>query len=115
MTLKATETTGLNVELSRLRRRAARWKPRAGSSTTDWQAWSDTIDEIAGVIEKMVAAPDPDLPDLSLQFRAILWQIEINESLLDRGDARRLKLFRRNLERLAKVRAAAVARGDRTR
>ena len=95
------EISELDAELSRLRRRAARLKPKIGTGPAAWQKWSDTMDEIASVIEMMVGSPAPHIADLALQFRAILWQIETDQSLLDRGDARRLRRFRRNLDRLA--------------
>ena len=99
--MEASEDAQLDADLSRLRRRAAPLKSEAATSPAAWRKWSITMEEIAGIIEAMVAAPAPDIADLARQFRAILWQIEINDSLLDHGDARRLKLFRRNLNLLA--------------
>lgn len=99
----ASEIAQLDADLSHLRRRAARLKRKIGSSSGAWQKWSSTGDEIAGTIESMVAARAHDVADLALQFQAILWQIETNNSLMDQGDARRLRRFRRNLKRLAEI------------
>ncbi|MBN9348484.1 MAG: hypothetical protein J0I48_20155 [Devosia sp.] len=59
------------------------------------------MDEIADLIDQMVAAPAPDAAGLAAKFSAILWQIEISESLLDDADLRRLKRFGRDLRLLA--------------
>jgi hypothetical protein len=101
--MEASEIAQLAPDLSRLRRRSARLKLKIRSSPAAWQTWSSTVDEIAGIIETMVAAPAHDVADLALQFRAVLGQIETNDSLMDQGDARRLRRFRRNLKRLAEV------------
>ena len=68
-----------------------------GTRPDAWQTWSSTMDEIATLIEQMAASPAPDASSLAVKFDAILWQIEINESLLDRGDLRRLRRFGRDL------------------
>jgi hypothetical protein len=43
----------------------------------------------------MAASPAPHVSSLAAKFNAILWQIEINQGLLDRGDLRRLRRFGR--------------------
>jgi hypothetical protein len=92
-----TRMTELAGELSRLRRRAA-WQKRGIATRPDaWRRWSSTMEEIATLIDRMVASPAPDASSLAAKFDAILWQIETNESLLDRGDLRRLRRFRRDL------------------
>lgn len=91
----------LERELSRLRRRAARQKHNIKSKPEAWQRWSATMDEIAGLTQRLVASPAPDLERLAAKFRAILWLIEVNESLLDSGDLRRLRRFGRDLSALA--------------
>jgi hypothetical protein len=88
-------------ELSRLRRRAARQKRSIASGPEAWQRWSGTMDEIVGLTQRLVASPAPDLDGLSAKFGAILWLIEVNESLLDSGDLRRLRRFGRDLSALA--------------
>ena len=96
-----TRITELDAELLRLRRRAARQKQAIATRPDAWQHWSRTIGEIAALIEQMVASPAPDVSSLAAKFDAILWQIEINESLLDRGDLRRLRRFGRDLRLIA--------------
>ena len=91
----------LERELSRLRRRAARQKRTIKSSPEAWQRWSATMDEVAGLTQRLVASPAPDLERLAAKFSAILWLIEVNDSLLDGGDLRRLRRFGRDLSVLA--------------
>jgi hypothetical protein len=95
------DVSALERELSRLRRRAARQKRNIRSSPDAWRDWSATMDEIAGLTQRLVASPAPDLGSLAAKFSAILWLIEVNESLLDSGDLRRLRRFGRNLTNLA--------------
>jgi hypothetical protein len=95
------DSGALTEELARLRRRAARQKRNIASSPEAWQKWSATMDEIAGLTQRLVASPAPDLESLAVKFSAILWLIEINESLLDSGDLRRLRRFGRDLSVLA--------------
>jgi hypothetical protein len=95
------DTGALAQQLARLRRRAARQKRKIAASKEAWQAWSATMDEIAGLTQRLVASPAPDLESLAAKFRAILWLIEINESLLDSADLRRLRRFCRDLSVLA--------------
>ena len=59
------------------------------------------MDEIAGLTQRLVASPAPDLERLAAKFSAILRLIEFNESLLDSGDLRRLRRFGRDLSVLA--------------
>lgn len=95
----ATET--ISRDLSRLRRRAARQKRTIEISADGWQRWSTTMDEIAGLAQHLVASPASDPRTLAAKFRAMLWLIEVNESLLDAGDLRRLRRFGRELDLLA--------------
>jgi hypothetical protein len=96
-----TGITELDAELSRLLRRAARQKRAIATGHDAWQRWSSTMEEIAKHTEKMAASPAPDISSLAAKYDAILWQIEINGSLLDRGDRRRLRRFRRDLKLVA--------------
>jgi hypothetical protein len=96
-----TDVGALERELSRLRRRAARQKRTIKSSPEAWQRWSATMVEIAGLTQRLVASPAPDLERLAAKFSAILWLIEVNESLLDSGDLRRLRRFGRDLSVLS--------------
>ena len=91
----------LAQRMARLRRRAARQKRKVGSRPEAWQRWSATMDEIAGLTQRLVTSPAPDFDSLSAKFNAILWLIEVNESLLDSGDLRRLRRFGRDLSALA--------------
>jgi hypothetical protein len=59
------------------------------------------MDEIASLTQRLVASPALDLDGLAVKFSAILWLIEVNESLLDSGDLRRLRRFGRDLSALA--------------
>jgi hypothetical protein len=95
------EIGALSQDLARLRRRAARQKREIQSSPAAWQRWSTTMDEIADLTQRLVASPALNTASLAAQFRAILWLIEVNESLLDTGDLRRLRRFGRGLGRLA--------------
>ena len=95
-------------EDNRARRRAAATSPPSGKTEASYRnasgrlaALSRAIGEIAALIEQMVVAPAPDVSSLAAKFNAILWQIEINESLLDQGDLRRLKRFGRDLRLVA--------------
>ncbi|MBL8599947.1 MAG: hypothetical protein JNL14_19595 [Devosia sp.] len=88
---------GLTQELARLRRRAARQKRKISSGPDAWHAWSATMDEIAILTQGLVARPANNLESLAAKFKAILWLIEINESLLDSGDLKRLRRFGRDL------------------
>jgi hypothetical protein len=88
-------------DLTRLRRRAARRKRNIEESADGWQQWSTTMDEIAALTQRLVASPAADAKDLEAKFRAILWLIEVNESLLDSGDLGRLRRFGRELNLLA--------------
>jgi hypothetical protein len=92
----------LGRDLSRLRRRAAREKRDTQSGTAAWQRWSTTMDEITGLTQRLVASPAPDGASLADKFRAILWLIEINDSLLDQADLARLRRFGRELNLLAR-------------
>ena len=97
------DTEALVQELSRLRRRAARQKRSIASGSDDWRKWSATMDEIASLTRRLVARPADDLESLAAKFTAILWLIEVNESLLDSEDLRRLRRFGRDLAGLADV------------
>jgi hypothetical protein len=88
-------------ELARLRRRAARQKLRLNRGKGAHLDWSGTMDEIASVTQRLIAVPANDLDILALKFKSILWLIEVNESLLDDSDLRRLRRFGRDLARLA--------------
>ncbi|MBL8600031.1 MAG: hypothetical protein JNL14_20025 [Devosia sp.] len=92
----------LSRELSRLRRRAARQRRNIQSSPAAWQRWSATMDEIVSLTQQLVASPAPDTASLAYKFRAILWLIEVNESLLETSDLRRLRRFGRELDLLAR-------------
>lgn len=96
-----TKIGALSQDLSRLHRRAAREKREVQSSPAAWQKWSTTMDEITSLTRQLVASPAPDLQNVAAKFRAILWLIEINGSLLDTGDLRRLRRFGRELDLLA--------------
>ncbi len=96
-----TRMAELDAELSQLRRRAARQKRDFGTRPDSWQRWSRTMEEITTLTERMAASPAPDVSSLAAKFDAILWQIETNESLLDRGDLRRLRRFGRDLRLVA--------------
>ena len=97
-----TRITELDAELLRLRRRAARQKRAIATRPDAWQRWSSTMEEVGRHIEQMFASPAPDVSSLAAKFYAILWQIETNESLLDRGDLRRLRRFGRDLRLVAR-------------
>ena len=97
-----TEIGALRRDLDRLRQRAARQKRAIQSSPAAWQRWSTTMDEIADLTQRLGASPAPDIAILSSKFRAVLWLIEVNESLLDTGDLRRLRRFGRELSLLAR-------------
>ena len=92
-----TDTRDLTRELARLRRRAGRQKRTIRSGPDAWRQWSTTMDQIASVTQQLVARPADDLETLAAKFKAILWLIEVNESLLDRGDLQRLRRFGRDL------------------
>lgn len=100
-----TAIAALASQLSGLRRRAARQKRNIKSRPEEWREWSATMDEIAGLTQRLVASPTPDLASLAAKFRAILWLIDVNESLLDSGDLRRLRRFDRDLSVLASGRS----------
>lgn len=92
----------LSQDLARLRRRAARQKRDIQSSPAAWQRWSTTMEEIAGLTQQLVASPAADTANLADKFRAILWLIEVNESVLDRAELARLRRFGRELDLLAR-------------
>lgn len=92
------DTGALARELARMRRRVARQKRSIASSPEAWRDWSATMDEIAGLTQGLVSRP---ADDLAARFSAILWLIEVNESLLDSGDLRRLRRFGQDLSALA--------------
>jgi hypothetical protein len=101
MRASRSRSSQLDAELSRLRRRAARQKLMQDRSSAAWQDWSGTMNDIADVIDQMVASPARDITSLAAKFDAILWQIDVNDSLLDHGDLRRLKRFGRDLRLVA--------------
>jgi hypothetical protein len=92
-----TNIGALSQDLARLRRRAVRQKRDIQSSPAAWQRWSSTMDEVARLTKQLVAATALDVASLAEKFRAILWLIEINESLLDQSDLARLRRFSREL------------------
>lgn len=87
-------------ELARLRRRAARQKLELKLGQGAHRDWSETMDEIADLTQRLVTGPADDLDILAAKFRAILWLIEVNESLLDDSDLRCLRRFGRDVARL---------------
>jgi hypothetical protein len=91
------DVDALAQQLARLRRRAVRQRRSIASSPEAWQRWSATMDEIAGLTQRLLASPAPDLEHLAAKFSAILWLIDVNESLLDSGDLRRLRRFGQDL------------------
>lgn len=97
-----TKIETLGRDLSRLRRRAAQQKRNIDKSADGWQRWSATMDEIADLTQRLAASPAPDIASLADKFRAIMWLIEVNESLLDTGDLRRLRRLARELSSLAR-------------
>lgn len=90
----------LNRDLSRLRRRAARQRRQIKAGVDRWQQWSGTMDEIASLTQRLVTSSAAGPATLAAKFRAILWLIEVNESVLDTGDLRRLRRFGRELDLL---------------
>lgn len=96
-----TEIEALKQDLVRLRRRAARHKRNIEASADGWRQWSTTMDEIVALTERLLASSAADLATITAKFRAILWLIEVNETLLDTGDLRRLRRFGRELDLLA--------------
>ena len=95
------DTGALAQELARLRRRATRQKRKISAGSDAWQKWSATMDEIAILAQRLAAGPANDLESLATKFEAILWLIEVNESLLDRSDLRRLRRFGQDLADLS--------------
>ena len=100
------DNSGTNIsefsdKLARLRRRAARQKRAIAATSEAWQRWSSTMDEIAALTERVVTSPAANVDSLAIKFRAILWQIEINDRLLDGDDLRRLRRFGREVAALA--------------
>ena len=87
-------------ELARLQRRAARQKRRIKSEPEAWREWSATMEEISNLTRQFVGRPADKLESLAATFNAILWLIEVNESLLDDTDLRRLRRFGRDLASL---------------
>ena len=70
--------------------------------------WNPAIAVLAALALGLVlafglgTAPAPDLASLAAKFRAILWLIEVNGSLLDQSDLARLRRFGRELSLLAR-------------
>ena len=95
------ELGALTRDLARQQRRAARQKRSIGSRPDAWRNWSATMDEIVSLTERLIARSGDDLEILTVKFKAILWLIEVNQSLLDSGDLRRLRRFGRALSLLA--------------
>lgn len=94
------DISALLDELSRLRRRAAHQRRKINSNAEAWSIWSATMDEIARATDRIISHPASDPESLAARFYAILWLIEVNQSLLDTSDLRRLRRFGRNLYRL---------------
>ena len=92
-----TGTKALARELARLPRRAARQKRKIESGSDSWQEWSATMEEIVSPIQRLVVRPADHLESLAAKFKAILWLIEVDESLLDNDDLGRLGRFGRDL------------------
>jgi len=95
------ELGALTRDLARLQRRAARQKRSIGSRSDAWRNWSATMDEIVSLTERLIARSGSDLEIVTAKFNATLWLIEVNESLLDSGDLRRLRHFGRDLSLFA--------------
>ena len=55
-----------------------------------------------GIGSQITTTPVADVPDLATKFAAILWAIQVNESLVDSSDMYRLRAFRRELHRVAR-------------
>jgi hypothetical protein len=87
----------LGEQLARLQRRATRQKREISRKPDAWQRWSDTMSEIVTLIDHLVTIPASNVGSLEIKFRAILWLIETDESVLDSGDLRRLRRFGRDL------------------
>ena len=56
----------LGEEFTRLQRRAARQKRRIGESQLAWQRWSSTMEEVEGLVGRIVALPTSEIDGLAL-------------------------------------------------
>ena len=54
-------------------------------------------------MSRISATPTADIGGVAIKLGAILWAIEINDSLVDTGDLRRVKALDREIRRLARV------------
>lgn len=72
------------------------------SSSREHRAWSEAVDDALRTVEAISMVPVHDVQGLLIQYEAVWWSINEDDSMLDASTRRWLWRFRRSLRRLVR-------------
>ena len=97
-----TELSALDRQLGRLRRRAAQLRRGMQQGTDQWTAWSSTLDEAFGLVDRMMRVSADGSLGLSIKISAVVWFLEETDAVLDAQGMRQLRALVTEARRLAR-------------
>ena len=97
-----TELVALDRQLGRLRRRAIRLRRGMEQGTAQWTAWSSTMDEAFGLVDRMTPISARGLPDVAIKIGAVVWYLEVTDAVLDTKGMRQLRALALEARRLSR-------------
>jgi hypothetical protein len=89
----------LEEELRRLRRRARRLQRGVEQDPT---AWSTTVDESFGLVDRMMRVRAAGLPGIAAKISAVAWFLEETDAVLDAKGARQLRAVAAEARRISR-------------
>ena len=95
-----TELIVLDQQLHRLRRRARRLQRGMRQGTAQWSAWSGTVDEGLGLVDRMMSVSAAGLLGLAIKIGAVVWFLQETDAILDAKGLRQLRSLNREARRL---------------
>ena len=97
-----TELSALDRQLGRLRRRAAQLRRRMQQGTDQWTAWSSTLDEAFGLVDRMTSTSARGLEGVAIKIGAVVWFLEETDAVLDTKGMRQLRALAAEARRLVR-------------
>ena len=93
----------LDQQLLPLRRRARRLQHGMQQGTAQWSAWSGTVDEGLGLVDRMMSVSAAGLPGLAIKIGAVVWFLQQTDAILDGKGLRQLRSLEREARRMARM------------